>query len=135
MITALGCDASSSRTALPPKFLGRWYHTGSSGGITGEVMGDATAGFIVINAKNTIDHHDEDGRVVSSTIFTPSRGRTIFSTEDQWILTSLHDLPQVMMMSDDGLTLTLSDDAYDGITRTYGRSPATPPVERIHDEP
>mgnify|MGYP001334061953 CR=1 FL=1 len=108
--------------SLPEEYLGRWYYMGSSGGITGAGMGDEGTGYIVIHSGNVIDHHQEDGTLVSTATFAVSRGPTIFSSEDQWILDSDSAAPDVITVSDDGQTMSLSENVYDGFGRMYARS-------------
>ena len=130
LLTAAGClvlialpaCAGAQPGSLPEEYLGRWYYTGSSGGITGDGAGDEPTGFIVIRSGGSIDHYTEDGTDVGTSTFTVSRGPTIFSTEDQWILTRGHDAPEVIRISDDGLTLSFSENVYDGFSRNYARS-------------
>lgn len=116
------CAAAQSPVSLPDNYLGRWYYVGSSGGITGRGMGDKGTGYIVIQADNTIDHHEEDGTLVATTRFTAGRGPTIFSTGDQWILNLGSAPSEVITVSEDGRTMTLAENAYDGFGRTYARS-------------
>ncbi len=126
VLAACATSASPNGPSLPEEFRGRWYYTGSSGGIAGDGAGDAATGYIVIKADNTIDHHKEDGTRVSTSTFTPSRGKTIYTSDDQWLMTpaggSALDVPEVIRVSADGKTLTIADNAYDGFTKSYVRS-------------
>jgi hypothetical protein len=108
--------------SLPEECLGQWFAVGSSGGISGEGTGDAPSGSIVIHANGTMDHHDESGVLLSTTAFTVSRGPTIFSTRDAWILTFDNASPQVIMVSADGRTLSLAENVYDGVAMEYARA-------------
>jgi hypothetical protein len=108
---------------LPDEYLGRWYYMGSSGGITGAGMGDEATGDIVIHSDNTMDHHREDGALVGTTSFAADRGPTIFSIEDQWVLDRESATPEVITVSEDGQTMFLSENVYDGFARAYARSP------------
>jgi hypothetical protein len=123
-LAALSACASAQRTteSLPEPYLGRWYYVGSGGGITGRGMGDKGAGYIVIHANNTIDSHEDEGTLVGTAAFTVGRGPTIFSTEDQWILNPGTPVPEVITISEDGQTMSLSENVYDGFGRTYVRS-------------
>jgi hypothetical protein len=107
---------------LPEAYLGRWYYLGSSGGISGDGGGDPGVGYLVIQSDNTMDHHEEDGALVATTQFSVARGQTIFSTEDQWILNPESVVPEVITVSADGRTMALSENVYDGFSRTYARS-------------
>jgi hypothetical protein len=118
----VACATVPASTSLPKEYLGRWYYLGSSGGISGRGMGDTGTGYVVIQSDNTMDHHEDDGALIRTTSFTVSRGRTIFSTDDQWILNVDGIPPQVIRLGDDGRTMTLSQNVYDGFTREYGRS-------------
>ncbi len=120
VLCASGC--SDSNLSLPAGFLGQWYETESGGGLTGEGTGAVASGYIVIQPGGSIDHHAEDGTLVRTTRFALSRGRTIFSTEDLWILDPADGVPEVIQLSADGGTLSLSENVYDGFGRTYARS-------------
>lgn len=120
-----GCIVSQA-TSLPEAYLGRWYYVGSSGGITGRGMGDDPTGYIVIHPDNTLDQHDENGTHVDTTTFSVHRGPTIFSSEDQWVLSrgsaSPAVVPEVITVTEDGQMLSLADNVYDGFVRSYARS-------------
>jgi len=122
------CTASTPATAptasqsLPQEYLGKWYYTGSSGGITGEGGGDAAAGYWVIQSDGTIDLYQEDGALIGSTRFTVARGPTIFSRDEQWILEREGGIPEVITVSSDGKALSLAENVYDGFLRTYVRA-------------
>ena len=85
-------------------------------------MSDEATGYIVLHSNNRIDRHEEDGVLVGTIEFTVVRGPTIFSSEDQWILTYEHAAPEVITISEDGQTMSLSENAYDGLGRGYVRS-------------
>ncbi|MEZ5066246.1 MAG: hypothetical protein R3B81_16080 [bacterium] len=114
------CDTAPSR--LPDEFLGRWYYSGSSGGLTGSIARESIDA-IVIRSDNTMETQDDAGRVEDRVSFTVRRGPTIFSTEDQWILEQDgdQDPPVAVLLSEDRKTLTLSQIAYDGMHRTFSR--------------
>lgn len=76
----------------------------------------------MIHSDNTIDHHQEDGRLVSTARFAVSRGPTIFSNEDQWVLALAGAAPEVITVSEDGQTMSLSENVYDGLGRMYARA-------------
>jgi hypothetical protein len=120
LVTLSAC-AVLSPSALPDEYLGRWYYQGSSGGITGAGLGDEPEGYIVIRSDNMIEHHEEDGALVGVVEFTTSRGPTIFSTEEQWILNRGDETPEVITVSDDGQTMSLAENVYDGFARAYAR--------------
>jgi hypothetical protein len=121
-LASLTACVDARTSGLPDEYLGRWYYMGSSGGIAGDGMGDEVNGYIVIQSDNTIDHHEEDGTPVATTEFTVGRGPTIFSTEDQWVLNPESMVPEVIMVSEDGRTMSLSENVYDGFGRAYARS-------------
>jgi len=118
----LAACSSASRTELPEEYLGRWYYLGSSGGITGDGGGDEPTGFIVIHGDGRIDHHREDGALITTSEYTVRRGPSILSTEDQWILNPETAMPDVITLSADGLRMALSQPVYDGFVREYARS-------------
>jgi hypothetical protein len=117
----LSTCAVLSPPSLPDEYLGRWYFEGSSGGITGAGLGGEAEGYIVILSDNRIEHHEDGGALVGVNEFTASRGPTIFSTEEQWILNRGVETTEVITYSDDGQTMTLSENAYDGFARSYAR--------------
>ena len=116
------CATAPPLTSLPEEYLGRWYYMGSSGGISGAGTGDAGTGYVVIHADNTLTRHEEDGTLVGTAEFTVHRGPTIFSSEDQWILNLAGAEAEVIAVSEDGQTMSLSENVYDGFGRTYARA-------------
>lgn len=119
-LAAVACGANAQST-LPESHLGRWYYAGSSGGISGQGMGDEATGYIVIDADGTITHFQEDGTLVGATEYEAELGETIFSTEPQWILRE-GPIEEAMWVSGDGQRMTLSENVYDGFSRAYVRS-------------
>ena len=123
LLAALALAAcAGGATDLPEEFLGRWYYMGSSGGLDGSGLGDAAVGYIVINPDGTLTHHDEDGTLVAARRFRASVGRTIFSAEDGWFLTFDDTMPEVISVSEDGQTMSLSENVYDGYQRGFRRN-------------
>lgn len=120
-LVAASCSGERS-PALPEEFLGQWYYTGSSGGLTGRGLGDAASGYIVIRADGALERHEEGGTLADTTRFTAGRGKTIFSEDDLWILEAEGEPSQVVRLSADGRTLTLAENVYDGWSRAYARS-------------
>lgn len=115
------CTPANSQS-LPDDYLGRWYYTGSSGGIAGDGMGDDPVGYIVITADNTIETYRDDGALVSTESFTPSLGPSIFTTTDVWLLDADSFVPRAIRTFEDGTVLTISDNVYDGFSLGYARS-------------
>lgn len=62
------------------------------------------------------------GTLTESTAYTASRGPTIFSTEDQWIIDRGNGMQEVVIVSEDGKTMSLAENVYDGFGRAYARS-------------
>ena len=118
----LSACASSDARALPEEFLGRWYYTGSSGGMDGSGMGDEATGYIVIGADNSLETYAEDGALLERSEFTVAFGETIFAVEPHWILDPDSMVPRVVRLYDDGRILTISDNVYDGFSRGFARS-------------
>ena len=85
-------------------------------------MGDEPTGYIMIHADNTVDRHEENGTQVGTVTFVVDRGPTIFSSEDLWILQFESGMHEVIVLSEDGQTLSLSENVYDGFGRGYARS-------------
>ena len=123
-LAMLGTVSACAQTSLPDEFLGTWYYMGSSGGISGEGVGDEPTGYMVIKADNTIDSHRDDGELIGTSEFTVSRGETIFSVDEQWILNLGSDIAiaEVIQVSDDGQYMSLAENVYDGFQRSYARS-------------
>lgn len=119
-LAAIAC-AADAQSALPESHLGRWYYAGSSGGISGQGMGDEATGYIVIDADGTITHFQEDGTLVGTTEYEAELGETIFSVEPRWILRA-GPIEEAMWVSDDGQQMTLNENVYDGFSRGYVRS-------------
>lgn len=117
---AAGTAGCSPETALPEDYLGQWYYTGSSGGISGDGAGDAATGYIVITPRNTIERYEDDGRLIATESFELAHGETIFSSDPRWILREADGMDRVIQLYDDG-TLTISDHAYDGFHLGYAR--------------
>jgi hypothetical protein len=121
LVLAAGAAGCASETSLPDDYLGQWYYTGSSGGISGAGAGDAAIGYIVITARNTIERYEDDGRLLATEFFELDRGETIFSSDELWILREPDGMDRVIQLHDDG-TLAISDHAYDGFHLGYARS-------------
>ena len=118
LVMACGADAQSS---LPESHLGRWYYAGSSGGISGEGMGDEATGYMVIDASGSIQHFQEDGTLIGTTEYEAELGGTIFSAEPLWVLRA-GPIEEAMWVSEDGQNMTLGENVYDGFSRAYVRS-------------
>ncbi len=108
---------------LPAAFLGTWESTGTSGGLDGtslprkERRGRER---IVIGAANTLLRQ---GPPVTRSIqpFTVRKGKTIFSSEPQWmILLQPGDQEFVLQLGPDD-TLSMSENVYDGYGTSYRR--------------
>jgi len=121
--TLAGCvPGVAAPQTLPDEYLGQWYYLGSSGGIGGDGMGDEATGWIVIDADNTIDSFGDDGSLIGSSRFDPFQARSIFSAEEVWHLNSGGGFSQVILISDDGENMSLSENVYDGFSLGYARS-------------
>jgi hypothetical protein len=118
---AFGACGSRASDSLPEAVLGQWYFLGSSGGIDGERGADEATGYIVLH-EGRIDVHDEGGALARQETFSPSRGKTIYSDEDLWILNFDEGEAHVVVVSPDGQTMSLSPNAYDSIGRNYSRT-------------
>lgn len=115
------CRPSGS---LPEEFLGSWYFTGSSGGLDGRGGREDPTHRITMRAQG-MDVFDATGTLLQAVAFEVGRARTIFSTEEQWVLRSEAGV-EVLQLSDDGRSLTLAQDVYDGLCRHFARTPAGP---------
>lgn len=120
---ASGCELlrGEGSGSLPDRFLGRWDDLGSGGGLTGTWHDDGASGFMVIRADGTLEIHDADGTVVRTDRFSVSRGPTVFSSDEQWMVQIGAEPPQVLLLSDDARQLSLVENVYDGVGRTYAR--------------
>jgi len=123
-LLALGASLAScrSRSALPDDYLGRWYFLGTSGGITGGGTGEPAEGWIVITDENEIESYGGDGTLAATEPFEPTRGPSIYSADEAWILVGFGGLDRVIQLYPDG-TMALADNAYDGYSRAYRREP------------
>jgi len=132
-LLVLVCVSCTTRAALPEEYLGRWYSTGSSGGIAGTGTGEARGEWIVVTADNLIERYAPDGRLIGSDSFSLSRGRSIFSTDESWILDASSPLPRVVSLQSDG-NLVISENVYDGFSYSYSRKPlGTPSGWNAHE--
>jgi hypothetical protein len=122
LLVIQACDRPAS-LSLPEEYLGQWYYTGSGGGIDGKGMGDEATGYIIIHADGTVEVYRDDDSLVNKTAFTVVRDKTIFSSENCWMLRPEGGAPsQVILVSEDGLTMSLQENVYDGFGRSYSRS-------------
>jgi hypothetical protein len=117
---ALGACGSSPSDSLPEEVLGQWYFLGSSGGIDGDRDADEATGYIVLH-ENRMDVHSEGGALTRQA-FSASRGKTIYSEKDLWILNYEAAEAHVVLVSPDGQTMSLSPNAYDSIGQNYSRA-------------
>jgi hypothetical protein len=116
-------DASPSsvpKNGLPAEYLGRWYFDGTSGGIDGREVAAADGSWIEVTALNTIEHYSPDGRLGSTEVFEPTRGPSIFSESDAWILGAPDSIARVIEVHPEGF-LTISENVYDGFGSKYAR--------------
>lgn len=105
---------------LPPEYLGRWYFIGSGGGITGEGFGGEAGASIVITRDNEIEHYAPDGTYVSTESFRLTRGTSIYTGEEAWMLDESSGVPRVVeLRPPDGLSI--SENVYDGFSSWYER--------------
>jgi hypothetical protein len=116
-----GCAQDEPVVSLPDEYLGQWYYLGSSGGIAGTGRGDDPTGWMEIRSNNTIARFDDEGVQLGVDTFTLTRGPSIFSTDEVWLLHAPGRLEQAARLHDED-RLTLSDNAYDGFHFSYARS-------------
>jgi hypothetical protein len=121
MSAALGACGSSPSNSLPDEVLGQWYFLGSSGGIDGDRGSDDATGYIVLH-EGRMDVHVDGGDLARQETFSPSRGKTIYSDDDLWILNFERGEALVVLVSPDGQTMSLSPNAYDSIGQDYSRT-------------
>jgi len=119
LATPLACQ---TETSLPDEYLGRWYYVETSGGIAGTSHGAPDGSSIVITAANQIESYDPEGARVGSVSFELTHGSSIFSTENEWILEAPRELPRVIRLYENGTTMSLSDNVYDGFSTSYRRN-------------
>ena len=119
-LAAIACAAAAQST-FPESHPGRWYYAGSSGGTSGQGIGDEATGYIVIDPDGTLDFFQEDGTLVGTTEYEAEPGETIFSTEPLWILRA-GPIEEAMWVSEDGQRMTLGENVYDGFSRGYVRA-------------
>lgn len=121
VLAALCACGTGPASSLPEELLGQWYFLGSSGGIDGGRGNDEATGYIVLH-EDRMDIHGEDGTLTRQEAFSSSRGKTIYSDEDLWILNFERGEVRVVLVSPDGQTMSLSPNAYDGIGQDYSRT-------------
>lgn len=117
---ASACGEGEERS-LPAEYLGAWYSHGTSGGMDGEVV-DEGGGRIEITADNEIHHFDANGAPVGTTSFELSRGHSIYTGNDAWLLDASAGIPRVIDLLQDG-ALSIADNVYDGYGTVYRRTP------------
>jgi hypothetical protein len=122
LVAALAACSNEASQSLPEELLGRWYYMGSSGGIAGGGMGDSATGYIEIEDDHAYVTFTEDGTRMARIPFTLRRGSTIFSSDEQWMIQTEDGIEEVFMISEDGQTMSLSENVYDGFGRSYARS-------------
>ena len=88
----------------------------------GAGMGDPPTGYVEVHSDNVIVHYREDGTLIGTSEFELSRGSTIYSNDEQWVLTFGDGIDQVIWISESGTEMSLSDNVYDGFGRSYARS-------------
>lgn len=115
-----GAPSPVPEGGLPVEYLGRWDFGGTSGGIEGREIAAADGSWILITPRNTIEYHSADGRSDSTETFEPTRGRSIFSESEAWILRGPDVIERVIQVHPDGV-LTISENVYDGFGSTYTR--------------
>lgn len=106
---------------LPDEFHGRWYFGGTSGGIAGAQTAVADGSWIVVTPHNTIERYSAEGRLTSTERFEPTRGRSIFTGGEGWILGGGASIERVIEVHAEGV-LTIADNVYDGFGSTYTRT-------------
>jgi hypothetical protein len=121
MAGALVACGSNPASSLPEEVLGQWYFVGSSGGIDGNRGTEEATGYIVLHADR-LDMHNEEGAVTRQQVFFASRGKTIYSEKDLWILNFEAAEAHVVLVSPDGQMMSLSPNAYDSIGHNYSRA-------------
>jgi len=81
-------------------------------------------GWIVITAENEIERYEADGRLAAVTRFELTRAQSIYTGEEAWVLAEPGGLARVIELYDNG-TMAISDNAYDGYSSGYQRTPLT----------
>jgi hypothetical protein len=117
LIAACAC---SRAPMLPDEFYGDWEFTGSSGGFSGDGDSSLADHRIAILRSNVLETY-HSAELVSSVPFTVSRGETILSAEEQWLIT-LEDRAEPWVAELRDGRLTLSDNVYDGFSLSYERA-------------
>jgi hypothetical protein len=104
---------------LPPAFYGEWKFLESSGGISGRGDSGYSIDRIVITEGNVIEAY-RSGKRISATPFKPGLGKSIFSTEDVWLLSRGQGAFLQAVEIRNGI-LTISDNVYDGFSYSYAK--------------
>ena len=107
---------------LPETCYGTWELTGTSGGMTGSGY-DGPEGIRLILSKDNVAERRAPGQPAARSDFGVRRGRTIFSSEPGWFIDAAGiGLAGVVEISEDGRSLSISDNHPDGFNRHYRRA-------------
>lgn len=106
---------------LPAEFYGVWQFEGSSGGFSGRGNASYDVEKIVIAENNVIEEYRPGGTRTRDS-FIPSRGKSIFSTNDVWrIQRKKSSMVEVLTLSTNG-RLSISENVYDGFSYSYKKA-------------
>jgi hypothetical protein len=120
-----GSGPMTPANKLPAEFYGVWRFQGSSGGMDGQGNAAYRIEKLVIRDNNIIEEHRPGGTVTLDT-FTPSHGKSIFSTEDVWQMRRKKSIMiEVLTLTTNG-DLTISENVYDGFSYSFKK--AEPPL-------
>jgi hypothetical protein len=118
-----GCsdEGSGAENRLPKGFCGKWKLLGSSGGIAGG--GDSVPDDVTIELRREgVMNVYRSGRLESSVRLNVSRGRSIYSGKDAWLIEQGQGgMPQVIQINAEGI-LSISDNVYDGFSYSYSKA-------------
>jgi hypothetical protein len=122
LLAWVSCSGEGLRaeTRLPDEFYGKWRLSGSSGGIGGG--GDAVPDDLTIEIRREgVMNVYRSGSLESSVRLNVSRGRSIYSGKEAWLIEQGQGaMPQVVQINAGG-TLSIADNAYDGFSYFYKR--------------
>ena len=118
------CDSQGGATSAPPKLIGVWEWAGTSGGVDGEsrLPGPGDPRITLQFESDGRAIFRRDGNVAREQRYRVSNEVTILGPEELPVLYfDDEELGRVVWIDENGETLTLSDNVYDGFSLEYGR--------------
>ncbi|MEO6149170.1 MAG: hypothetical protein ABIN95_10500 [Mucilaginibacter sp.] len=124
LICAISCKKENVKTnngVDPEKIYGKWNWVNSTGGIAGLTITPKTAGYeasVEYKRSKSVYYYRND-TLKSQAKFSITKGNTIFSTKQAYIIKYTPDGMDHVIMKVTKDTLVLADNANDGFTILY----------------